>query len=347
MLFDKPRCHEKHKAQFRSYYLACSLLHFYRPGAQGRWLTDLQEVARQCLASQLPTSGGCDIVGFILDYFGGFEGTISHELGAPVKPGDEHIFQFNYPFSITVDGDTIFVLEYDNRRVQVIGAIDRELKFTFDSLLGDRSFNFTTGSMAASDEHLFIADKHNACVRVFDKLTGEDIGTINVVHEDHTILIPNGLAVHCQHLLVSTDDCICVINTESMLVERKLGSKGTGDGMFDGPTGIVLKSNRLYVCDWGNNRIQVWTYPEGKFLGAFGQRGWGDGEFNCPLRIAVSDSSIFVSDLSCSVHEFLTMDWSFVRSWDVSARSHACGLAFHSGLLFVADRGGNKIRVFR
>ena len=44
-----------------------------------------------------------------------------------------------------------------------------------------------------------------------------------------------------------------------------IGCKGSGDGQFSGPTGLVIdKLNRLIVCDAGNSRLQLLTL-EGKY----------------------------------------------------------------------------------
>jgi tripartite motif-containing protein 71 len=40
----------------------------------------------------------------------------------------------------------------------------------------------------------------------------------------------------------------------------KWGSEGTGDGQFQNPSGIAIGSlGNVYVTDWGNNRIQVFS----------------------------------------------------------------------------------------
>ena len=45
-----------------------------------------------------------------------------------------------------------------------------------------------------------------------------------------------------------------------------IGSEGTGDGQFSGPTGLAIdKFNRLIVCDTGNKRLQLFTL-DGKYV---------------------------------------------------------------------------------
>ena len=73
-----------------------------------------------------------------------------------------------------------------------------------------------------------------------------------------------------------------------------IGSKGSGDGQFSGPTGLVIdKSNRLIVCDAGNSRLQLLTL-EGKYIaqipGSFFKGGY-------PHSAVISNTGhLFVTD---------------------------------------------------
>ena len=73
-----------------------------------------------------------------------------------------------------------------------------------------------------------------------------------------------------------------------------IGSKGSGDGQFSGPTGLVIdKLNRLIVCDAGNSRVQLLTL-EGKYIaqipGSFFKGGY-------PHSAVISNTGhLFVTD---------------------------------------------------
>ena len=74
-----------------------------------------------------------------------------------------------------------------------------------------------------------------------------------------------------------------------------IGSKGSGDGQFLGPTGLAIdKFNRLIVCDEGNRRLQLFTL-DGKFVAKVA------GSFfdlnSCLVGCAVSNTGhLFVTD---------------------------------------------------
>ena len=88
----------------------------------------------------------------------------------------------------------------------------------------------------------------------------------------------------------------------------KWGSKGIGDGEFNGPAGLSIDRNdNIYVTDKNNNRIQVFT-ADGTFLTKFGSQGNGTGQFILPEGI---------------------------------------GVDMKTGLVYVADTGNYRIQVFR
>jgi hypothetical protein len=75
---------------------------------------------------------------------------------------------------------------------------------------------------------------------------------------------------------------------------RACGSAGSGNGQFNGPTGIavnpVVTGNRhgyVYVSDSGNNRIEVFS-PVCKFTETYGSFGSGNGQLSKPMGLAFS-----------------------------------------------------------
>src|SRR5262249_55137434 len=63
---------------------------------------------------------------------------------------------------------------------------------------------------------------------------------------------------------------------------REWGRRGTGDGEFNQPGGIVLVGDgTLFVADQGNHRVQKFT-REGKFLATWGEYGSKPGQFGGP-----------------------------------------------------------------
>ena len=74
------------------------------------------------------------------------------------------------------------------------------------------------------------------------------------------------------------------------------GTKGSGDGQFNQPSGLLIQDRLMYVVDSRNNRIQMYSL-DGNFVGQWGSGGDGEGEFNLPWGISDdSEGNIYVAD---------------------------------------------------
>ena len=58
----------------------------------------------------------------------------------------------------------------------------------------------------------------------------------------------------------------------------------------------VAEEGSIYVADWGNNRVQIFS-DDGSIEGSFGEQGSGEGQFDRPTGIAVdAHGDIYVAD---------------------------------------------------
>ncbi|XP_077990214.1 tripartite motif-containing protein 2-like [Glandiceps talaboti] len=76
-----------------------------------------------------------------------------------------------------------------------------------------------------------------------------------------------------------------------------IGSYGTGPSQFKGPLHLcVSRQGRLYVPDYGNNRIQVFN-QQCQFLYEFGDYGEEDGDLKWPKSVAVDkDECLYIAE---------------------------------------------------
>lgn len=86
----------------------------------------------------------------------------------------------------------------------------------------------------------------------------------------HAIHAPNGIAIDAASgkCFVTDEGCdgVLVFRLADGSFVGSWGERGTGDGMFRDPAGICIgQDRRIYVADYGNTRIQVFTI-EGKFV---------------------------------------------------------------------------------
>jgi len=66
------------------------------------------------------------------------------------------------------------------------------------------------------------------------------------------------------------------------------GGKGSDETEFIGPCFLAIFDQNLYVTDYGNARIQVFSIPQGKFLRQWKVRGQCTG-------ITISESQVFIT----------------------------------------------------
>ncbi|XP_068675722.1 E3 ubiquitin-protein ligase TRIM71-like [Montipora foliosa] len=89
-------------------------------------------------------------------------------------------------------------------------------------------------------------------------------------------------------------DCVKVFDKSGVYL-HDIGCKGSNDGQFDGPVGLVIdKYNRLIVCDARNHRLQLFTLS-GKFLSKIDEAEFFHNDV--PSYVAInSDGSLVVAD---------------------------------------------------
>ncbi len=75
------------------------------------------------------------------------------------------------------------------------------------------------------------------------------------------------------------------------------GADGSGNGQFNLPTRIAVDgSGNVYVADYGNHRVQVFT-NSGAYVTQWGSFGNGPGQFSGNIGIAVDGSGyVYVAD---------------------------------------------------
>ena len=118
-----------------------------------------------------------------------------------------------------------------------------------------------------------------------------------------------GLAVDKNgNLYVADCDLHCILKfTLNGIPVSMLGCKGTGDGQFRSPYGLLLtQSQSLFVCDLSNHRVQV--FKDEKFSYCFGEQGKEPGTCNYPIDLTTNNSEdkLFITDCNCRVQVFST-----------------------------------------
>lgn len=151
-------------------------------------------------------------------------------------------------------------------------AFHRILEFDRDGVLkrtiGTKGeFNFPNGLAADAKGNLFVADGNNGRVVVIDP-SGKEIGVIPRGVGQGALGLPRGVSLDDQGRLVVVDAVGQAVqfyrldaSTDLPSYAGTAGAEGTGDGLFEYPVGVATDTrSRVYVADWANDRVQVWSY---------------------------------------------------------------------------------------
>jgi len=124
---------------------------------------------------------------------------------------------------------------------------------------------------------------------------------------------------------------------ENLKTRLKIGQKGSKDGSFYGPQGVVFDDRGyFYVVDSGNNRVQKFT-PEGRFLLKFGRGGAYEGEMSNPTDIAIHRNRLFISDTGN--HRVVAFDTSgnYLSAINDPLITAPRGLSVNGDMLVISD----------
>src|SRR6266851_5649141 len=210
--------------------------------------------------------------------------------------------QFNSPFGLAVQGDEVFVVDF-NHRVQVFKRDGTFLRTWGSFGPGNGQFMFPIGVAVQGDE-VYVADSANFRVQVFDR-NGTFLRKFGSFGSgDGQFNGPVGVAVQGNEVFV-TDELnhrVEVFDRNGTFL-RTWGSFGSGNGQFLFTGGVAAQGNEVYVVDYNDqnfptslgDRVQVFD-RNGTFLRKFGSFGSGDGQFNGPFGVAVEGSKVFVVD---------------------------------------------------
>ena len=146
-----------------------------------------------------------------------------------------------------------------------------------------------------------------------------------------------------------TDNVLVRNYTQLSKPVKVFGTFGKGKGEFSNPKGVVIDHNsqRIFIADMSNSRIQVWSM-EGDYLSEFGR-----GILQSPWDIVIFGNSIYISD--CGGH-FLSKwcynEFTLLNKSKTSEGSKPGQLNYPSGLdidkeeIFVIEFWNNRISVF-
>ena len=121
---------------------------------------------------------------------------------------------------------------------------------------------------------------------------------------------------------------------------RSIGKEGSKKEEFKYPCGIRIEGENIYVCDYNNKRVQVFS-DDGKFLTEFGK-----GQLSNPHDIAICDKCAFISDWDRNkVFKFQISNFKLMNKSVEGVLTFPRGLTVDKNEVLVADYYNNRIAV--
>ncbi len=271
--------------------------------------------------------------------------------------------QFDWPHGIAMNSSGfLFITDFNNHRIQVfrspISSSSLDIQFVTkwgSTGSGDGQFNSPNGIAINSTDFIYVADRDNYRIQVFDDNGNFITKWGSYGTEDGQFDWPSPLAVNTTGYLYVVDvnnDRIQVFDPSGNFV-TKWGSSGSGEGQFNVPSRIAINaSGFVYAADVLNHRIQVFD-PSGNYFTQWGTEGSGDGQFQQPLGIAINSTGyVYVTDRNNARVQVFDCNGNFILEWGSSGSGEGefnypgSIVTDPKGLVYVTDRNNNRIQVF-
>lgn len=213
------------------------------------------------------------------------------------------------PMDVAKIGEFIYVSDTNNKRVQVFDTAGSPIfKFGKEGK-NEGEFNFPYGITGDKDKNVYVADLYNGLISIFDS-KGNFIKYFKEKDEKNkAIKSPGGIRIFDEKLYVTDieQSKVFVFNLKGEKL-LEIGKTGMNDGEFRAPNSITVdKDGNIYVCDTGNQRIQMFS-SKGKFIKSLNgsKDGKGSSLFVNPRGIGIDSQGILyvVNNLTHYVYGF-------------------------------------------
>lgn len=129
-------------------------------------------------------------------------------------------------------------------------------------------FNFPNGVAVDPNGYVYVTDSNNGRLVVFDP-SGAQRAVVSRGAAQGDLGLPRGTAVDDSGRVYVVDTTAQGVQLYHVIGQAdrqpkyigRFGVQGSTDGAFQYPNGVAVDARaRVYVTDWRNNRVQVWTY---------------------------------------------------------------------------------------
>ena len=145
------------------------------------------------------------------------------------------------------------------------------------------------------------------------------------------------------------------LNSTTGAYISQFGTNGSGDGQFEGPTGVAADSlGNIYVADMSQSRIQKFT-SSGTYIDQWGANGTNDGEFDGITNVEIdSQDVVYVSDYNNHRIQKFDTNGTFLAKWGSEGTGNgefnqpeSVYVSSNANTVFVVDSENYRIQLFK
>ena len=165
---------------------------------------------------------------------------------------------------------------------------------------------------------------------------------------------PTGVATDTKGNLFVVERLKNCIQCVSSKVTTVVGKKGSGPLEFQNPLGITIHphTNKVYVADCGNHRIQILN-SDLTYSSSFGREGINSGEFSCPHDVAIDgQGNVYVVDAGNNRIQVFTGDGEYLGQFGTKGKEGeqlkdpiSIAIDTHN-LIYVGEGGSSCVSIF-
>ena len=275
------------------------------------------------------------------------------KLGTPTKT----ITGLKYPRGVAVNQrGKILVAESGAYCISIFSSTREKLCSFGSKGSGYGQFDHPHGVAIDDDGNILVADDDNHRIQKFTP-DGKFIMSVGKKGSNPLEFSkPKGIAIHPLNQRVYIAEYgnhrVQILNPD-LTFSSSFGSEGRGDGHFNYPWDVAFDSTgNVYVADFSNCRIQVFTV-EGQFLRKFATgKDIGDGELKCPIGISIdSEDVVYVCEWNNHCISVFTCEGKFLTSFGTQRSgpgqfNSPRGIAIDkNGVVYVSDTDNNCLQI--
>jgi len=201
----------------------------------------------------------------------------------------------------------LIVCDSWNQRIQVFNMNDGKFNRMWSQSKAKPGRLNIPGSITILGEEIYIYERASYRISVFNVRTGKYLRSWGSKGHRHNEFASSDVGIPGENYMYVSKGELFITDEYNHRVQvfdpkngnflREFGTYGYDDGLLSEPVGIIVIDNEVYISEWGNHRISVFS-REGKYIRKFGSFGEQDNQFNCPSGMAVMSGELAVADMN-------------------------------------------------